>query len=142
MPITDLLGFLGVRGDQRVQRDGRRSAPRVAAETPAVPGLVDQTHIVVVFAPVVAQEHHRPPSSVPLTYFEPETPGGDLMDQCSSWHDIPSALQATHQPAGHDLQLGIDPHSRFSKCSPAGGSVISLPRQAPNLVNAALIDSH
>jgi hypothetical protein len=35
------------------------------------------------------------------TYFESlRTPGGDLMDQCSKRHDIPSALQATHQPAG------------------------------------------
>ena len=32
----------------------------------------------------------------------------------------------TNQP-GHDLGLGIDQHSRSSQCSPAGGSVISLP---------------
>jgi hypothetical protein len=39
-------------------------------------------------------------------------------------------------------RLGIDPHPRFSECSPAGASVISLSRYGPNPVNATLIDSH
>src|SRR6476660_4598355 len=33
----------------------------------------------------------------------------------------------TNRP-GHDLHLEVDQRSRFSQCSPAGGSVISLPR--------------
>ena len=54
------------------------------------------------------------------------------MDQCSNpaRHPISATGDPTNRP-GHDRHLGIDPHSRFSKCSPAGGSVISLPRQGP-----------
>jgi len=33
----------------------------------------------------------------------------------------------TNRP-GHDLHLEVDQRPRFSQCSPAGGSVISLPR--------------
>jgi len=52
------------------------------------------------------------------------------MDQCSARHPISATGDPANRP-GHDLQLGIDPHSRFSECSPASGSVISLPRQGP-----------
>ena len=54
------------------------------------------------------------------------------MDQCSdpARHPISATGDPTNRP-GHDLQLGLDPHSRFSECSPASGSVISLPRQGP-----------
>src|ERR1700694_2891704 len=62
----------------------------------------------------------------------PRPPGGNLMDQCSvARHPISATGDLTNRP-GHDLHLGIDPHSRFSLCSPAGGSVISLPRSKPN----------
>ena len=47
----------------------------------------------------------------------------------------------TNRP-GHDLHLGIDLHSRFNKVLTGRRSVISLPRQEPKPVNAALIDSH
>jgi hypothetical protein len=47
----------------------------------------------------------------------------------------------TNQP-GHDLALGIDPHSRSKQCSPAGGSVISLPLKNLDPVEDTLIDSH
>src|SRR4051812_39156435 len=51
------------------------------------------------------------------------------MDQCSQWHDIPSALQATspNRP-GHDLALGINIHPSRQQYSPASGSMISVPR--------------
>ncbi len=51
------------------------------------------------------------------------------MDQCSQWHDIPSALQATspNRP-GHDLALGINIHPGPTQCSPASGSMISVLR--------------
>jgi hypothetical protein len=47
----------------------------------------------------------------------------------------------TNQP-GHDLTLGIDHHSRRQQCSPAGGSVISLPLRTKIPVKDTLIDSH
>lgn len=57
-------------------------------------------------------------------------PGGDLMDQCSvARHPISATGDLTNQP-GHDLTLGIDNHSRFKQCSPAGGSVTSFPHLA------------
>ncbi len=51
------------------------------------------------------------------------------MDQCSYRHDIPSALQATspNRP-GHDLAVGINLNPSQRKCSPASGSMISVPR--------------
>src|SRR5256714_10840075 len=51
------------------------------------------------------------------------------MDQCSYWHDIPSALQATspNRP-GHDLAVGINDHPSQTQYSPASGSMISLAR--------------
>ena len=51
------------------------------------------------------------------------------MDQCSHWHDIPSALQATspNRP-GHDLGLEINAHPSRRQCSPASGSMTSVPR--------------
>src|SRR5712672_3639824 len=59
-------------------------------------------------------------------------PGGNLMDQCSAArHPISATGNLTNRP-GHDLHLGIDQHPRFSLCSPAGGSVISLPRSERN----------
>jgi hypothetical protein len=65
------------------------------------------------------------------------------MDQCSNRHDIPAALQGdlTNRP-GHDLELGIDTHSRIRQCSPASGSVISIPRALLETVNGTLIKSH
>jgi hypothetical protein len=36
----------------------------------------------------------------------------------------------TNRP-GHDLHLEVDQRHRFSQCSPAGGSVISLPANQP-----------
>ena len=51
------------------------------------------------------------------------------MDQCSYWHDIPSALQATSPNwPGHDLAVGINDHPSQTQCSPASGSMISLAR--------------
>src|SRR6266403_1446429 len=59
-------------------------------------------------------------------------PGGNLMDQCSAArHPISATGNLANRP-GHDLHLGIDQHPRFSLCSPAGGSVISLPRSERN----------
>jgi len=52
-----------------------------------------------------------------------------------------AAGDLTNRP-GHDLTLGIDLRSRRYQCSPAGGSVISLPAIDSKLVNGALIDSH
>ena len=52
------------------------------------------------------------------------------MDQCSvARHPISATGDLTNQP-GHDLTLGIDNHSRFKQCSPAGGSVTSFPHLA------------
>src|SRR5712675_2035417 len=60
------------------------------------------------------------------------SPGGNLMDQCSAArHPISATGDLTNRP-GHDLHLGIDQRSRFSRCSPTGGSVISLPRGKRN----------
>jgi hypothetical protein len=51
------------------------------------------------FGPVITHEDHRSPPflrvQLSINLFEPEAPGGNLMDQCSNRHDIPSALQAT-----------------------------------------------
>jgi len=50
------------------------------------------------------------------------------MDQCSvARHPMSATGDLTNRP-GHDLHLEVDQRSRFSQCSPAGGSVISLPR--------------
>jgi len=50
------------------------------------------------------------------------------MDQCSvARHPISATGDLTNR-LGHDLQLGIDKHPRFSLCSPAGGSVNSVRR--------------
>jgi hypothetical protein len=58
----------------------------------------------------------------------PRTPGDNLMDQCSlARHPTRATGGLTNQP-GHDLELGVDTHSRVRQCSPAGGSAISLPR--------------
>src|SRR3954471_7532420 len=85
----------------------------------------------MVFGPVVADEDHLMSTSCVVvdSLSSPRTPGGGLMDQCSYWHDIPSALQATspNRP-GHDLALGIKHHPSQTQCSPAGGSTISVPR--------------
>jgi hypothetical protein len=47
----------------------------------------------------------------------------------------------TNQP-GHDLALGIDNHSWSKQCSPAGGSMISLPLEDQDPVKDTLIGSH
>ncbi len=63
------------------------------------------------------------------------------MDQCSHWHDIPSALQATSPNwPGHDLALGIT----FQSDEVLTGQRLDDQRLAPQpqAVNATLIDSH
>ena len=96
------------RVPQRVRRPARaargcRSVPRVAAETasrrPASSIRYTSWWSSAQSSPMKIIDHRLSFGSR-STYFEPETPGGDLMDQCSRRHDIPSALQATHQPAG------------------------------------------
>src|ERR1700694_1010561 len=74
-----------------------------------------------------------PPNCVVVQPIQsPRPPGGNLMDQCSvARHPISATGDLTNRP-GHDLQLEIDQRPRFSLCSPAGGSVISLPRSKPN----------
>jgi len=47
----------------------------------------------------------------------------------------------TNRP-GHDLALGIGNRSRAKGCSPAGGSVISLPLNNQDPVKDTLIESH
>jgi hypothetical protein len=47
----------------------------------------------------------------------------------------------TNRP-GPDLQSGIDQRPRFSRCSPAGGSVIRSRAGNENPVENSLIDSH
>ena len=66
------------------------------------------------------------------------------MDQCSHWHDIPSALQATSTILpGHDLGLEINAHpSPNISAPPVSGSTTSVPRQQLKTVTATLIDSH
>src|ERR1700687_6429251 len=74
-----------------------------------------------------------PPNCVVVQPIQsPRPPGGNLMDQCSvARHPISATGDLTNRP-GHDLQLEIDQRPRVSLCSPAGGSVISLPRSKPN----------
>ena len=64
------------------------------------------------------------------------------MDQCSHWHDIPSALQATspNRP-GHDLTVGI---TSFRSREVLTGQRLDDQRPAlePKADNATLIDSH
>ena len=62
---------------------------------------------------------------------ETERSQPDLFGLQKGWCPSERYRRPTNRP-GHDLHIGIDPRSRFSKCSPAGGSVISLPRQGPN----------
>lgn len=47
----------------------------------------------------------------------------------------------TNRP-GHNLAVGIDHLSRRKQCSPASGSVISLPLKNQGPVKDTLIDSH
>ena len=74
-----------------------------------------------------------PPNSVVLQPIQSRRPpGGNLMDQCSAArHPISATGDLTNRP-GHDLHLEIDQRPRFSQCSPAGGSVISLPLSKRN----------
>ncbi len=91
---------------------------------------VHQVNVVVVFGPVVSNEYRQTRSLARCgeTCSSRRTPGGNLMDQCSvARHPISATGDLTNRP-GHDLQLGIDHHPRFSLCSPAGGSVTSLRR--------------
>src|ERR1700758_3287300 len=90
---------------------------------------------MVVFGPVIADEDHRS-QPLSLVLAQPVSslrqPGGDLMDQCSKRHDIPSALQAT-PPTGRGTL-----YSQGSTLTPGSQSahrpaarLISLPRQEP-----------
>jgi len=133
-PDHRLFRFLSVRRDQLVQlADAGQSLGQPPRGQPP-PGLVHQIHIVMLFGPVIADRDHRSPPSIGphSTYFEPEDtrrrPNGSVLE--AARHPSSATGDPTNRP-GHDLHLGIDPHSRFSKCSPAGGSVTSLPRQAP-----------
>src|SRR5215208_670312 len=76
---------------------------------------------MMVFGPIVADEDHQSPPPVSLHSHEPETPGGVLMNQCSQWHDIPSALQASRQLAGAPSTRRGQPRLTSDKCSPASG---------------------
>ena len=123
-----------MRRDQFVQpADAGRSLTQPPRGQPP-PGLVHQIHIVMLLGPVIADKDHRSPPSIGSrsTYFEPEDtlrrPNGSVLKAARH----PSSVQATHQPVGaRSTPRNIDHRFRFSKCSPAGGSVISLPRQAP-----------
>ncbi|WP_235733235.1 aconitase family protein [Mycolicibacterium neoaurum] len=47
-------------------------------------------------------------------------------------HPISAIGDLTNRP-GHDLDLGVDDHFRLKQCSPAGGSVISVPLENHDL---------
>ena len=83
----------------------------------------------MVFTPVLSNENRQIASlgRCGQTCSSPRPPGGYLMDQCSAArHPISATGDLTNRP-GHDLAVGIDTRSRLTKCSPAGGSVISVP---------------
>jgi hypothetical protein len=58
----------------------------------------------MVFCPVIAHENHEPPpllkSPVDQPVSSPRTPGGNLMDQCSSGTTPHQRYRRPHQPAG------------------------------------------
>jgi hypothetical protein len=57
----DLVGFLGIRRDQRVQLPDPAQPLRQPPRCPPGAGLIHQIRIVMLFAPVVADEDYRSP---------------------------------------------------------------------------------
>jgi len=90
----------------------------------------------MVFRPVIAHENHKSSAFLGSLVAQPVSspritrrqPNGSVLEPAR--HPI-SAIGDPSNQSGHDLTLGIDHHSRRTKCSPTSGSVISLPRKGP-----------
>ena len=80
-----LVGFVGMLGDQLVQLPDTSQPLRQPARRQTVPGLIHHIKVVMVLGPVIPDENHPFPPRFPTQLVEPpRTPGGGLMDQCST----------------------------------------------------------
>jgi hypothetical protein len=139
-----LAGFCDMGGHQLVEPANARESFGQPPRRQARPVSVHHVNVVVVFSPIVSNKDH--PRLLTLLWCNlfrarDHPAGTSWISAQPARHPISAIGDLTNRP-GHDLHLEIDKRPRFSVCSPAGGSVISLPRSKPNPVRNTLIDSH
>lgn len=98
--IHDVVGDELVEHPDPVETLGQPAARELLAV------VVHQMDVVMILSPIVAHEHcHQ--LSLRSVATSQETPGGDLMDQCSTAQHPTSATGIPVHRPGHDLALGI-----------------------------------